>query len=263
MRILMFTVLLFLFPCALFSQDAAVEPALGQVLDIAKKTVAELTGFEQVDGQEQELECVGPVYSFGEPSKKIVSGTLWVWTRKGVQRPAAVFSLATIDVRRFYEYHSFCDNPLSFPVLGSTWRPAAAWKPLELPNGPTPAETEQRRLSQLKSLTARFKSSERVKPDLRVHEMRILPTPIYRYPNSTKENDGAIFVISRDGDPEALLAIELTPQGWSFMAARLSGHLPTIFLDDKPMELDYPIGPNEPYFYISRRAETAESPIQR
>ncbi len=263
MRISSIALCLCLLPCSLFAQDKPAEPTSEQILAIAKEAVAELTGFEQVNGKEEALECVGPVYSFGEPGFKIASGTLWVWTRKGVQRPAAVLSLATVDVRRFFEFHSFSENSLSFPVLGAYWQPEAAWEPLELPNAPAPAETEQRRLSQLKLLTERFKSKVRVIPGDRIDEMRILPTPIYRYPDSTKEKDGAVFVVSRDGDPEALLVIETTAKGWQYMAARLSGHVPTILLDGKPTELNYPMGPSQPYFYTFRRAVSKESPLPR
>jgi len=263
MKISYFAVCFCVLPCLLFAQDKSAEPTADQVLAVAKQAVAELTGVELVDGKDEALECVGPVYSFGEPGFKIASGTLWVWTRNGIQRPAAVLSLATIDVRRFFEFHSFSENPLTFPILGGKWQPAAAWQPLELPNAPAPAETEQRRLSQMKLLTQRFKSTVRVIPGDRIDEMRILPTPIYRYPNTTKERDGAVFVVSRDGDPEALLIIETTSKGWQYMPARLSGHVPTIILDGKPTELSYLMGPSQPYFYTFRLAGTKESPIPR
>ena len=57
--------------------------------------------------------------------------------------------------------------------------------------------------------------------------MRVLGRPLYRYePKSDKLNDGAIFGIFMDWDPEIILVIEAkeTSSGsrWQFAAARFS-----------------------------------------
>ena len=239
-------------------EDVPAKTKTQEIVAIARASLGDIQGTSIVEGKAVDLEPVGPVLTFVEPVFKIASGTLWVWGKSG--RPSAVMSLATVDKRRFYEFHSFSEHPLDFKILGDAWRPKPSWSPLDIPNSSAPLETEQRRLSQMKKLVERFRSTERVIPGDKIVEMRILPTPIYRYPNSTQEMDGALFVISRDGDPEALLVIETKKNGWQFMAARLSGHVPTVYLDEKPYVLDYRIGPQQPYFYVIRKATENEDP---
>ena len=234
-----------------------------EVIAIAKASIAELKGVVKLEDKSVDVEAVGPVYTFGEPGYQIASGTLWLWKTKDSARPEAIMSLATISATRCYEFHSFSVNNLQFDVLGRKWSPEPAWDPKEIPNAPEPGESEQRRLTQMKKLVERFRSKEYV-PQLNVtHEMRILPTPIYRYPNSTKQCDGAVFVIGRDGDPEATLMLEAINGKWHFFATRLSSHLPTVYLDEVEYKLDNPPGPFRPYFYTFRPAAKTESPFKQ
>ncbi len=120
-------------PCMPFAQESTVEPKTRPELNFAKTPFVELTGFELVDGQEVTLECAGQVYVFAEPIFEMASGTRRGWIQKGAQEPAAVLSLATVDVRRFYKSHFFSDNPLKVSVRGSTRKRSAACTELNSP----------------------------------------------------------------------------------------------------------------------------------
>ena len=61
--------------------------------------------------------------------------------------------------------------------------------------------------SQMKELVARFRC-EVVEPEKRRTELRILPTPIYRYEDPKRALDGCVFAMCRDGDHEAILILE-------------------------------------------------------
>lgn len=243
------------------AQDAAPEQGTDRIVAVAKKSVANLSGTAEIDGQAVALKAVGPIHICIDPAFKINSCTMWIWGDSG--RPDAIMSMATIDTRRFFEFHSFSDHALTFPVLGRQWQPEPAWRPVAISDAPEPDASPTRRLSQMKRMTDRFRASEKSFQDGQVYQMRILPTPVYRYPNPTQEKDGAIFLFNRDADPEVVLIIETAKQGWQFMIARLSAHVPTVYFDEKPYMLDYPWGPREPYFFTFRTAEKDEDPVER
>lgn len=232
-----------------------------KLIESAKATVAEIHGSQTADGQAVALEAIGPVYTFVEPVRKVASGTIWIWGNTG--RPAAVLSLSTINTIRFFEFHSFSDLPLDFEILGEKWQPGATWTGTEIPEAPVPAESASKRLSQIKQIAARFRTSNVDRGNGKVTPMRILPQPIYRYPNSTREKDGAVFLISRDGDPEAVLFLETFSRadgtlGWQFMAGCLTVNFVDVFLDEKPYRLPRELGPRERYFIVRKAAESNE-----
>ncbi len=232
-----------------------------KLIESAKATVAEIQGSQTADGQAIELKAIGPVYTFVEPVQKVASGTVWIWGNTG--RPAAVMALSTIRDIRFFEFHSFSDLPLNFEILGEKWQPISAWTGTEIPDAPVPAESASKRLSQIKQMAGRFRSSNVDRVNGKVTPMRILPQPIYRYPSTTREKDGAVFLISRDGDPEAVLFLETVSRadgslGWQFMAGCLTVNPVDVFLDEKPYRLPRELGPRERYFIVRKAAESNE-----
>lgn len=232
-----------------------------KAIEIAKTTVAQIKGVEISNGKAIELMAIGPLYTFVDPSRVIASGTIWAWASEG--RPAVIMSLASVGRLRYCEFHSFSDRPLEFQAFGTTWRPSSAWKPTEIPHAPVPESSAPRRLSQMKKLLDRFRSSEDHHRTGRTDAMRILPQPIYRYPAQEKQHDGAVFLIIRDGDPEGVLVIETKPgpaglAGWQFMAGTMTAHIVTVFLDEQPFKLDGTVGPSTQYFKVSRIADPSE-----
>jgi hypothetical protein len=92
------------------------------------------------------------------------------------------------------------------------------WEPREtglefqpLPDAPPPADTEQRRLLQLRRLSTRFQATL-VSLHQNVNDrevLRLLPQPIYRYGREGSEClDGGLFAFVTGTDPEAVLMIE-------------------------------------------------------
>ena len=263
MRLIIFTSLLALvMPMLVVAQETDAEQSqTKKLIEAATATVSEIHGAQTADGQSVAVEVIGPVYTFVEPIQKVASGTIWIWGNTG--RPAAVLALSTIRDIRFFEFHSFSDHTLDFEVSGAKWQPSPAWSGTEIPEAPVPAESASKRLSQIKQLAGRFRTSNVDRVNGKVTPMRILPQPIYRYPASTREKDGAVFLVSRDGDPEAVLFLETFTRtdgtlGWQFMAGCLTVNFVDVFLDEKQYRLPRDLGPRERYFIVLKAAESNE-----
>ena len=95
-------------------------------------------------------------------------------------------------------------------------------------NAPTPAATPGARLLQMRQLAQEFTGYE-VDRDQKRWELRLLPTPLYRYPSAdTAVLDGAVFALMSNAgtDPEVLLVIEARREGgkmrWEYACGRFS-----------------------------------------
>ena len=99
------------------------------------------------------------------------------------------------------------------PLSGGVSRrgkPEAGLARKELTDASLPVEAPASRFSQIKKLAAEFTGYEIHQEGQRL-ELRLLPSPLYRYPTAkTGLIDGALFaLVSEDGtDPEVLLLVE-------------------------------------------------------
>src|SRR5436190_785156 len=108
------------------------------------------------------------------------------------------------------------------------WKPEAGLERKELADAPAPADTAAARLLQMKKLAAEF-AGHSVDRDKKRWELRLLPTPLYRYPSAkTGVIDGALFaLVSNAGtDPEVLLLVEARAADgkpkWEYACGRFS-----------------------------------------
>jgi hypothetical protein len=108
------------------------------------------------------------------------------------------------------------------------WKPQAGLARKELPDSGKPAATTGARLLQMRRLAQEF-AGHSVDRDMKRWELRLLPTPLYRYPAAkTGVVDGALFaLVSNAGtDPEVLLLIEAREVDgklrWEYACGRFS-----------------------------------------
>jgi hypothetical protein len=108
------------------------------------------------------------------------------------------------------------------------WKPQAGLARKELPDSPPPAATAGGRLLQMRRLAQEF-TGHSIDRDQRRWELRLLPTPLYRYAAAkTGVVDGALFALmsSAGTDPEVLLLIEAKESGgtthWEYACGRFS-----------------------------------------
>jgi hypothetical protein len=158
---------------------------------------------------------------------------LFLWLRDG--RPAALACIFShpdekLPGRRvMHELHALDREKLVVKRDSpNQWNPQAGLARKELPDAPAPAATPGGRLLQMRKLATEFTGFS-VDRDAKRWELRMLPAPLYRYPEAkTGVVDGALFaLISTAGtDPEVLVLIEAKEEGgklkWEYACGRFS-----------------------------------------
>jgi len=159
-------------------------------------------------------------------------GDVFLWTDEG--RPAAVLSLYeyTTPDAVVHEHHEFCSlatTPLvGVGPSGRNWSPKEAGIQLApLADAPEPADSQVRRLSQMRQLAGRFTGAKITREDRAKRDLRILPQPVIRYESKHHDVlDGALFALVEATDPEIFLVVEARPHEgkdqWHFALARMN-----------------------------------------
>lgn len=211
----------------------------------------------------------GPLLRF-EMRPRYLYGTVWAWG--GAGRPQAVFSLALYGSPErplwLQEIVTLSGKPLCASAWKRTWWAAEkpGWNPKPIPSADAPAEDPEKRLCQMKALSARFTGWEHSRAG-QPWGLERLAEPIYRYAGQTDNTlDGAIFVfVARGDNPEILLVIEAEKGAggraqWKFGAAPLAANGLILKLDGKecwtrPWINDRPSEPSDSYHLRSVSAE--------
>lgn len=171
-----------------------------------------------------------PILNWTNPERNTKAGSVFLWTNDGL--PAAAMCIypsseTTLD----HEFQS-----LSTTSFQASLNSRLVWKPTEagityesVPEVRPPGKAGPIRLTQMRALAREF-TARIVKPNSAQIPLRLLPTPLYRYPESETPRtvvDGAVFAFVQGTDPEVLLMIEsaLDEKGsaqWRFALARMS-----------------------------------------
>ncbi|MCC9601607.1 hypothetical protein LOC67_13700 [Stieleria sp. JC731] len=184
-----------------------------------------------------------PLFRFSSEGKQF--GSVYVWT-DAENRLAAVGTIGSIPLGEvdyeFVELHLVKPSAIEPIELGNppnkTWRPETdelTMKPV--PSAPAVGGNENARLRQMRSIARQF--SAKMQHDGRTNQLRLLPQPLYRYPDSTSEFDGALFAFVWDNgtDPEVLLQIELgRSEGkavWTYQPIRFTWRAVEVSVADK------------------------------
>ncbi len=179
-----------------------------------------------------------PIFEWSNPTRDgVQQGAVFLWLRDG--RPAAlgcIFSQphwVAPGRKVLHELHALDTEKLLVTRDGDNqWKPEAGLARKELTDASVPAETPGARLIQIKKLAAEFTGyefhEEKNQAKQRL-ELRLLPTPLYRYPTAkTGAIDGALFALVSDAgtDPEVLLLIEARESKgkirWEYACGRFS-----------------------------------------
>jgi hypothetical protein len=178
--------------------------------------------------KEPVLEWSNPVDAGGQ------QGVVFLWLRDG--RPAALGCIFSEPEGRLkgrkviHELHALDTEKLlvTRPKALNEWKPQTGLHRKELPDAGIPAASAAARLVQMRRLAQEFTGYEVGGTGKRL-DLRLLPTPLYRYPAAkTGIVDGALFAfVSTSGtDPEVLLLIEAREKGgktrWEYACGRFS-----------------------------------------
>jgi hypothetical protein len=156
-------------------------------------------------------------------------GELFLWTDRG--RPAAVLSMYEYVDRAgvLHEHHEWCSLALG-PIRASgpkEWSPGVAGIELKpLPGAPPPADTPNRRLRQMRELSAGF-TGEKTTVQNETRTLRVMSQPTYRYEAGDPEIvDGALIALVEATDPEIFLCLEArlvnSKPVWHYGLARMN-----------------------------------------
>jgi hypothetical protein len=220
----------------------AAEPAADPAEGLAKKMLpiyikeAEAYSLAVASAPRKPLELKKePVFEWTNPIReRLQQGVIFLWLRDG--RPAAlgcIFSSphGRLPGRRInHEFHALDREKLavSRPQAVNEWKPQAGLDRKELPDAGAPAATRRARLAQMRQLAREFTGHE-INSEGKRGELRLLPTPLYRYPEARSNViDGAIFALASTvgTDPEVLLLIEAHKEGdkvrWEYALGRFS-----------------------------------------
>jgi hypothetical protein len=174
-----------------------------------------------------------------------IHGVVYVWRQQG--RPVVVgqlFSYLNGNGGRVYCHamHSLArkDDKLTGRRDGKVfWTPAPPGVELrDVPDAPAPAASRAARMTQMKAIARRFSAfTEETTRGKRV--LRMLPTPLDRYRETTADNaDGALFSLAVGNDPEVILLVETAEQPaggakWQYGLVQSTRSTSVAELDDK------------------------------
>jgi hypothetical protein len=161
-----------------------------------------------------------PLLRFNNAVGGVVDGIAVMW--KEGERPAIFAQIFQLkDGLWLHECQSMASDGLTMQIGKVTrWEPekaAAKWN--QLPDGPRAADTAVKRLVQMKAQAARFTAADDFKinstdRETSRYELRMLPTPVYRYQDAKRGiNDGAVFAFVHGTDPELFVILEHRGEG--------------------------------------------------
>jgi hypothetical protein len=175
-----------------------------------------------------------PIFEWINPVRKETQGAVFVWLRDD-GRPAALGCIFSHPHQSLpgrvirHELHAL--DPEKLLVTRDSpnqWKPEVGLARKELTDAPEPAATAGARAVQIRRLAQEF-TGHSVDRENKRWELRLLPTPLYRYPSAkTGVVDGAVFALMSGGgtDPEVLLVIEAREEGgklrWEYACGRFS-----------------------------------------
>lgn len=188
-----------------------------------------------------------PLFSYSDEQRRIRNATMWVWTIDG--RPVSLMKFERYsfpEPERQWLFNVASVSPNLIEVDWPFGREFASKKPgmtFRLLDGAEPAgDTKTKRLIQLKQLARKFSATMTggASDDAKT-EMRLLPTPLFRYSSPTSDIlDGALFGLCAIGtNPDAILAIQWIGQGqqarWEFGVTGMTTGGLQVRLDEKPV----------------------------
>jgi uncharacterized protein (TIGR03067 family) len=159
-----------------------------------------------------------PVFEWSNPiGENPAQGVVFLWLRDG--HPSAlggIFSHPASGGKGRKVLHELLaldrDKLLVTRPAGALneWKPQAGLAREELPGTPAPEATREARLVQMRQLAKQF-TGHTIDGERQRWELRLVPTPLYRYPDAKSGViDGALFAWTSGAgtDPEVLVLIE-------------------------------------------------------
>lgn len=182
------------------------------------KRRAEALGVSLAESEGQTIRLLEkPLLTYTNPVRAgRTEGSVFLWTDEG--RPVLVAAFWSVDspsdrsLRRLSrEWHSLVQEDMSVDLDSArVWQsgePGMEWHSLS--DNAAPAKSRTLRLVQMRKIVAGVQATI----DTGESELRLMPQPLYRYPESTPDVlDGAMFAFVMGTDPELFAVVEAVHQ---------------------------------------------------
>jgi len=193
----------------------------------------------QTDSESQVVLRTEPLLRWSNPERGSIHGNVFLWTDQ--KRPVAIGSLFqwfSPFTHMSHEFHSLSEERLTVQRSGRiVWEspPGIQFQPV------TPArnvaETLNGRQLQMRQIVRGLRARKRERDKTDEVELRLLPTPIYRYDTSQgAATSGGLFTFVQGTDPELIVWLEaVEPKGnvpqWQVAFARMNSVEIRVFND--------------------------------
>jgi len=218
---------------------------------IARRHAAACMVYPKSDREHPFAMLPDPVLHRAQEVQGSSKGSTFLW-KEHSGRPAAICDViltenGTTQYRVGNEWHSLSNSPLVAEWSGRSLLTADAagleWK--SLPEAPAVADKAPQRQRQARQSAERFTAYLKDRKQERF-ELRLLPTPLYRYDTADYEPSlgGGLFAFCQQTDPEVLLLIEARKSGsqyrWEYAIAGFSNMDLYVHLDGREVWDDVP-----------------------
>ncbi|MBI3863568.1 MAG: hypothetical protein HY290_16885 [Planctomycetia bacterium] len=204
----------------------------------------------QVGDRKEAATISDPCLRWTNPVGGVTDGVLAVYTFEGGGRPAAVGQFFHNGPKHWINEFSIIasDNVRIMRSERLFWKPSEyICKFADLPDSPVPAAKPPLRLAQMRRIAADFSVIDHFGWDeskITIHNLRLLPQPVFRYAEAEKILDGGLFVYALGTDPECNLLLEA-------------------YQDDKGARYRYALAPMSIYQLEARYKDTPVWGVER
>jgi hypothetical protein len=240
-----------------------------QTKKLSRQTVVNV---KTEDGLERAKLIPTPVFRYSDQPRRIADASLWVWVHEGrlvaVQKIEA--NQRTKQPRWTYCFASFSSTPLDvrWPNRDRFETKGQEVRFQDVPRTPAPSEKPFVRLQQMKQIARRFTATIENLPDgSNAENMRLLPKPVFLYPQQPELPTLAVFGFASSGtNPDAYLVLQTEADGdslkWTYGLRRMTTGGVTVKLDtDTVWETEWidaiggPVGQEGWIFFYEEREQ--------
>jgi hypothetical protein len=221
---------------------AGIDANREQQMQFLKAQAAEFMVYRAADTKTPLSLKAEPVLRYSNPVGSSSDGATFLWLDGTLPVAAVSFSIRRPNNAVYRECTSFSATPLDCRVSGATvWAPRkGGLVARKLDGAPAPAESEARRLTQMRDIARRFTVTWYHSRTEDKTQLSGRPSPLVRF-NAEKHGvlDGALFTFGDSNDPEMLLLLEAfrdqeaASAYWRYSLARMSSLKEAVRLDDQ------------------------------
>lgn len=229
---LCFCSILILCSDSVVSQDAATD-ASALRMKFMKQALSqlELSAVDKVTGRREKATLHAPLMRWSNPLEGAKDGVIGVFFRGGRPDVCVEFQMFSA-MSQGHEFTAITTDEIQLTRRGETiWRPTKRWIEFNTIESGDVAETESRRLLQMRTIARRFRFVDEfggTDDNIQSNDLRLISKPVFRY-SSPEITDGALFVFALGTDPEAILLVEAFRDGTGRPAWRYACGESTIY----------------------------------